>query len=254
MAKHQNGRATHDASLAPQRARPAEAQPVRGASVQHLAPGAIVQRALAAPQTLRPADLIALQRTIGNQAVNALLGSIGVQAKLIVNAPGDRYEREADRVAEQVLRMPAASREETSATLDPPQVMTKSAPGSGGFAASGEFARQLDASRGQGRALPPVLRESFESRFGADFGAVRLHSGDQAGQLNRPSRPRRSPGGRMFSWRRRARARQHGRPAAARPRVDPRHPTRSGTTQIRSSAPDREHLSRGRDPAEDREG
>ncbi len=32
----------------------------------------------------------------------------GIQAKLKINAPGDKYEQEADRIAEQVMRMPAA--------------------------------------------------------------------------------------------------------------------------------------------------
>ena len=73
MPKLLNGPAAHEAGLAPQRARPAEAQPARAASLRHLAPGAIVQRATAAPQALRPAELMALQRNIGNQAVNALL-------------------------------------------------------------------------------------------------------------------------------------------------------------------------------------
>src|SRR2546423_758423 len=31
----------------------------------------------------------------------------GLQAKLTINQPGDVYEQEADRVAEQVMRMPA---------------------------------------------------------------------------------------------------------------------------------------------------
>jgi hypothetical protein len=187
MPKHQKGRASHEASPAPQRARSAEARPARAAPLRHLAPGAIVQRAMAAPQLLRPADLMALQRTIGNQAVNALLGSIGVQAKLIVNAPGDRYEREADRVAEQVLRMPAEPREATPAAQDPPAVMTKPAPGpgaAGSFAAGEDFAHQLDATRGSGRALPPAMRETFEGRFCADFSAVRLHADDLAGRLS----------------------------------------------------------------------
>lgn len=42
-----------------------------------------------------------LQRTIGNQAVGGLL-----QAKLKVGQPGDKYEQEADRVADAVMRMP----------------------------------------------------------------------------------------------------------------------------------------------------
>ncbi|MEJ2564287.1 MAG: hypothetical protein P8Z42_16640 [Anaerolineales bacterium] len=32
---------------------------------------------------------------------------VGVQAKLKVNPPGDRYEQEADSVADQLMRMPA---------------------------------------------------------------------------------------------------------------------------------------------------
>lgn len=31
---------------------------------------------------------------------------VGVQAKLKVNSPGDLYEQEADRIADQVMRMP----------------------------------------------------------------------------------------------------------------------------------------------------
>lgn len=42
-----------------------------------------------------------LQRTIGNQAVGRL-----IQAKLKIGQPGDKYEQEADRVAETVSRMP----------------------------------------------------------------------------------------------------------------------------------------------------
>jgi hypothetical protein len=33
----------------------------------------------------------------------------GLQAKLVVNKPGDRYEQEADRIADQVMRMPDAA-------------------------------------------------------------------------------------------------------------------------------------------------
>ena len=58
-------------------------------------------------------SIIHLQQTIGNQAVQRLLRSnglndikgTGIQAKLKVSQPGDLYEQEADRVAEQVTRM-----------------------------------------------------------------------------------------------------------------------------------------------------
>ncbi|MCZ7356843.1 MAG: hypothetical protein O8C66_14255 [Candidatus Methanoperedens sp.] len=51
-------------------------------------------------------QILFLQRTIGNQAVQRLMKSGALQAKLRIGAPGDVYEREADRVADAVMRMP----------------------------------------------------------------------------------------------------------------------------------------------------
>lgn len=54
-----------------------------------------------------PADRIMfLQRTIGNQAVERMVRSGALQAKLRIGQPGDKYEQEADRVADAVMRMP----------------------------------------------------------------------------------------------------------------------------------------------------
>ena len=44
--------------------------------------------------------------SLGNQALQRALLERGVQAKLALSVPGDRLEREADRVADDVLRMP----------------------------------------------------------------------------------------------------------------------------------------------------
>ena len=51
-------------------------------------------------------QILFLQRTAGNQAVQALVRSGALQAKLRIGQPGDKYEQEADRVAEKVMRMP----------------------------------------------------------------------------------------------------------------------------------------------------
>jgi hypothetical protein len=56
-----------------------------------------VRQALHDPAAVPPAQILALQRLAGNRAVNRL-----IQAKLVVGAASDRYEREADQVAEQV--------------------------------------------------------------------------------------------------------------------------------------------------------
>jgi len=50
---------------------------------------------------LNPNRILFLQRTIGHRAVSRL-----IQAKLKIGRPNDRYEQEADRVAQQVMRMP----------------------------------------------------------------------------------------------------------------------------------------------------
>src|SRR5262245_47554199 len=55
------------------------------------------------PSSLHPAslNLLHLQHTLGNRAVSRFL-----QAKLTLSHPDDPYEREADRVADTVMRMP----------------------------------------------------------------------------------------------------------------------------------------------------
>ena len=50
--------------------------------------------------------ILFLQRTIGNQAVQRQLKSGTLQTKLKIGQPGDKYEQEADRVADAVMRMP----------------------------------------------------------------------------------------------------------------------------------------------------
>ena len=47
------------------------------------------------------------QQIIDNQIVQQLIRKGIIQTKLTVNQPGDIYEQEADRVAEQVMRMSA---------------------------------------------------------------------------------------------------------------------------------------------------
>jgi len=86
----------------------------------------------------------------------------------------DFYEREADRIADQVTATPAHSsvggsqenlRGLSNRGMDEPDT----APG-------GVDLRHL----GHGRSLEPVLRQDMEQRFGHDFSQVRVHSGPLA--------------------------------------------------------------------------
>jgi len=82
-------------------------------------PSAALQRAVAAPPpAITPTDILSLQRTVGNQGVQLMLAErrrMGIspgpiiQTKLTVNPPGDYYEKQADRVAEQVVARISAS-------------------------------------------------------------------------------------------------------------------------------------------------
>src|SRR5260221_12376336 len=60
-------------------------------------------------QPIRPQlhPVLQLQQVVGNRAVQRLLadGGTTVQLKLTVGATNDRYEREADRLAQQVVSM-----------------------------------------------------------------------------------------------------------------------------------------------------
>ena len=73
------------------------------------------------PFRLEDADVMDLQRTIGNQGVQNVMGGPTVQrkadvslpalpgvvqAKMTVNEPGDQFEQEADQVAHEVMTMP----------------------------------------------------------------------------------------------------------------------------------------------------
>ncbi len=93
-----------------------------------------------------------------------------IQPKLEVGAVDDPLEHEGDRVADQVLRMPAPDAVTMSA---PPQVSRKEA----GLQTVDEAPASVhEALRSPGRPLDPESRAFFEPRFGQDFSGVRVHA------------------------------------------------------------------------------
>lgn len=156
----------------------------------------------AGPAPFRPGrtEAAASPAPLGNQAMQRLLLSSGVQPKLTINQPGDAYEQEADRVADAVMRMPEPGAEEPAITpLSPSGLQRKCAAcEASGTKCAGcteeeehvqrqaEDAGQAPAAeafpipRSGGQALPAPDRDFFESRFGRDFGNVRVHTGADA--------------------------------------------------------------------------
>src|SRR5262245_24898589 len=104
------------------------------------------------------------------------LGNRYLQAKLIVNEPGDIYEQEADRVADEVLATP--SHHDISGA--PPRIQRFSGQSHGQADAAPASVDQALAS--PGRPLETPLRQQMEQRFGHDFSKVRVHTGAAAEQ------------------------------------------------------------------------
>jgi len=116
-----------------------------------------------------------------------------IQPKLVVGQVNDPLEHEADRVADQVMRMPADSPAMSSA---PPQIsrmcaaceeedslQRKSvAPVKGGQEAPSLVHEVL---RSPGQPLDVTSRAYFEPRFGRDFSRVRVHADSAAGNATR---------------------------------------------------------------------
>ncbi len=136
-----------------------------------------------------------------------------IQTKLVVGAPGDKYEQEADTVAAQVMSMPERSHhqpiqrlemleeEQESVQTKPlassitPLVQRETAPEEvdedqeqvqtkrlqrvaedGSSQTSSDIETQLNSSKGGGSPLPDEVRSFMEPRFGADFSSVQVHT------------------------------------------------------------------------------
>jgi murein DD-endopeptidase MepM/ murein hydrolase activator NlpD len=183
------------------------------------------------------AQVLHLQRTIGNKAVTRLIQSGSLQAKLKISPPNDIYEQEADRVAEQVMRMPEPKQslvnnhsslvqrestfpeceekeaegiqakplveqitplvqrqmdEEEDLQAKPmiqrqeneeeeEQAQLKGAPG-GTPEVSPGIESNINSMKGGGQPLSESSRSFFESRFGANFSQVRVHTESKAAQ------------------------------------------------------------------------
>lgn len=69
------------------------------------------------------------QHALGNQAVLRLLRSGALQAKLTISRPDDIYEQEADRVADEVMRMPDAAVARQTAAINGAGVSIQTKPG-----------------------------------------------------------------------------------------------------------------------------
>jgi hypothetical protein len=154
-----------------------------------------LQRAAARPGQASAADILALQRAFGNQAVSGL-----IQSKLVAGGAGDRYEQEADGMAEQVVRSTVrrqvgeerttgVQRKPLAASITPlvqtSELGAGRTPGRSQERDEGGVEGRLANHRGGGSPLPDGVRAAMEPRFGIDFSGVRVHTDGEAAQMAR---------------------------------------------------------------------
>jgi hypothetical protein len=129
--------------------------------------------------------LLRLQQSGGNQAVQRLLNA-GIRPKLNVGRLDDRYEREADRVAEAVGRQSRSDDRSEEGTGQGGLRVVSAAQRQGRGEATGHVPPVVDqVLRQSGRPLDDRTRESMEERLGHDFGDVRVHTGVNAAESAR---------------------------------------------------------------------
>ncbi|PTR34029.1 uncharacterized protein DUF4157 [Luteibacter sp. OK325] len=103
----------------------------------------------------------------------------GLQRKLAVGASNDPLEAEADRVADQVM----ASSMAPGTGVAGPRIQRFS--GGGDVSAMAVPDSVDEVLSGPGEPMQAELRSDMESRFGHDFSAVRLHTGESAARSAR---------------------------------------------------------------------
>ena len=137
-----------------------------------------------------------------------------IQTKLRISRPGDKYEREADRVAQQVMlkpeprvqrqvepelqkqdktiqakpiagqTMPVIQRRAEPELEEEEPIQAKHRPGRAPNWTS-DLSARIHSLGGGGRALPESVKAYFEPRFGYDFSKVRVHNDSRAAETAR---------------------------------------------------------------------
>lgn len=151
---------------------------------------------LTQPSVFLADHVLYLQRTIGNQAVERLIKSRTLQTKLRIGQPDDIYEKEADRVAEEVMLMTCNQGDEECEIKrkcpkceEEIQMLSQKTFFASNQNSTHEVALEIEVDInsmiGVGEPLPKSMNDFFEPRFGVDFSQVRVHTDAKADELAR---------------------------------------------------------------------
>lgn len=138
------------------------------------------------------ADTAAVQLQAAEHLAEEEPQKLFIQCKLTVGAADDPLEEEADMVAEKVMRMPETSFIQQQYAYNGEEKLQRkplssfiqrkeNLPAAGTDTALGD---RVSASKENGQPMGASAKSFMESRFGADFSGVRIHTGTAAAQLS----------------------------------------------------------------------
>jgi len=153
-----------------------------------------------------PHPMLQLQADIGNAAVNRLIQAqyqgnqqpmqskplfgglspelLPIQPKLSIGTPGDKYEQEADQIAEEVVSQINTSGIQHSTARETVQRSVQPLSDGGATAATSEQQTSIQQAKSNGQPLAENIRQPMEEAFGADFSGVRIHTDVQSDEIN----------------------------------------------------------------------
>lgn len=132
-------------------------------------------------------EILLLQKTIGNRAVGRLLHPETLPGRLDIHPEDDAYERQADRVADQMMSIaePEGWRSGTRGRA----IQRAASPGT-----------VMPGMNGGGKPLSSSERSYFEPRFGTRLDFIRVHTGKRADALARRMNARAFTSGRDVAF------------------------------------------------------
>ena len=109
-----------------------------------------------------------------------------LQPQLRVSQPGDKYEREADLVADHVMRMPEPSTQRQMVPELAGEETIQRKVTAGSLADNASLPPTVrDVLRRSGRPLDLTTRDFMEPRFGHNFSQIRIHTDSRAAESAR---------------------------------------------------------------------
>ncbi len=177
---------TRITSIPPSSVTPVQSRLLQRSSADHAGPATappIVHEVLCSPgQPFAPERHTFVEQRFGHDfsRVQVHAAAPTIQAKLAINQPNNRYEQEADQVADAVMRMSEPWVQREVEPEEEEEFLKTKTHSSQVTEVTSNIESRIQSLKGGGQPLSEPTRTFFEPRFGYDFGGVKIHTGSKA--------------------------------------------------------------------------